>query len=97
MKRLNEVVDVVRVEIEYGVELENYEERLYTIETPDKLSDVIINIYTELKNDFSKYAIDEVEFSIYGLVNTSDDLMGKCYDQTWEDALNWYLKFNPWF
>lgn len=96
MKRI-EAVDMVRVEIEYGKELDNYEERFYSIENNDKLEDVLFKIFTELKNDFSKYDTEEVEFSIYGLVDTDLDLVGKCYDNTWEEAWDYYLKYKPWF
>lgn len=96
MKRIK-AVDMVRVEIEYGEELENYEERFYSVEKLDKLEDVIKNIFEELKNDFLEYPIDEVEYGVYGLVDTESTLLGKCYDQTFEDSWEEYEKLKPWF
>lgn len=96
MKRIK-AIDMIRVEIEYGEELENYEERFYSIDKEDKLSDVLRGIFEELKNDFSKYPIEEVEYGVYGLIDTDRTLLGKCYDQTFEDSWKEYEKLKTWF
>ena len=95
MKRI-EAVDMIRVEVYIGDEYD-MEERFYSIEKDDSLEAVIGQIFTELKNDFSNYPVDEVEYAVYGLVDAENTLLGKCYDQTFEESWQEYLKLKPWF
>lgn len=96
MKRI-EAVDMIRVLVEYGEELEYCDERFYSIEKKDRLPDVLRSIFEELKNDFSKYPVDEVEYSVWGLIDCDSTLLGKCYDQTFEESWEEYEKLKPWF
>lgn len=92
MKKINNVKRIYRAYITYVKNDCAYdEERFYIAEFEDRLQQVIENIYWELKNDFEKY--EEVEVEVEKMIGksclnySSDLILGKCADQTWQEVL----------